>query len=280
MRQTFLKVSPKPVFKFPLPVLAPTIDESLTRADLNLPEQFIFLFSFDFLSVLERKNPLGLIKAFSRAFAPGEGPRLVIKTINGDRRMTEMEKLRYAVRGRPDIVLMDGYLGAIENASLTALCDCYVSLHRSEGFGLTIAEAMALGKPAIATAYSGNLEFMTAENSYLGPSQRCQVGPEREPYPAESYWSEPDVVAAADLLKHIYTHQDEALARGERAASDLRSSHSPALAGKIIKDRLCVIRRRRANPGPVSSIGLLQDRVDELELRLSNKGSETAFQGP
>lgn len=280
MRQTFRKVSPKPVFKFPLPVLAPTIDPSLTRADLKLPEQFIFLFTFDFLSVLERKNPLGLVEAFGKAFQPSEGPRLVIKTINGDKRITEMEKLKYAIRGRPDIVLRDGYLGAIENATLTALSDCYVSLHRSEGFGLTIAEAMALGKPAIATAYSGNLEFMTPENSYLCPSSRSEVGPECEPYPAESYWSDPDLVAAAGLLRHVYTHQDEALAVGERAASDLRSSHSPALAGKIITDRLSVIRERRANRGPAPSIGLLQDQLDELEMRLSNKGSGSASQGP
>jgi glycosyltransferase involved in cell wall biosynthesis len=279
MRHAFLKVSPRPVFKFPLPVRTPTIDESLSRADLKLPEQFIFLFSFDFLSVLERKNPLGLIQAFCRAFAPSEGPHLVIKTINGDKRITEMEKLKYAIRDRPDIVLKDGYLAPIENATLTALSDCYVSLHRSEGFGLTIAEAMALGKPAIATAYSGNLEFMTRDNSYLCPASRSEVGPECEPYPRESHWSEPDVVAAADLLRHVYTNRSEALALGARAASDLRSAHSPVLAGNIINDRLSVIRGRRANRGPVPSIGLLQDRLGELEALLSARGPENAVHG-
>jgi hypothetical protein len=109
----------------------------------------IFLFGFDFLSVLERKNPLGLIKAFATAFSKEEGPALVIKTINGDRRTLEMEKLKYASRGRSDIILMDGYLSQIENSTVTAFSDCYVSLHRSEGFGLTIAEAMALGKPTM-----------------------------------------------------------------------------------------------------------------------------------
>jgi glycosyltransferase involved in cell wall biosynthesis len=187
MRETFLKVSPKPVFKFRLPVLTPQVDPSLSRSDLNLPDRFIFLFSFDFLSVLERKNPLGLIKAFTGAFSNGEGPVLFIKTINGDKRRLEMEKLRYAARGRSDIILMDGYISLIENNTLTVLSDCYVSLHRSEGFGLTIAEAMALGKPTIATGYSGNLEFTTPGNSYLCPGRRCQIGPEREPYPAESH---------------------------------------------------------------------------------------------
>jgi glycosyltransferase involved in cell wall biosynthesis len=269
MRRTFLKVSPKPVFKFRLPVLAPTIDKSLTRTQLRLPEQFTFLFSFDFFSVLERKNPLGLIEAFTKAFAPSEGPRLVIKTINGDKCTTEMEKLKYAIRGRPDIVLMDEYLSAVENATFTGLSDCYVSLHRSEGFGLTIAEAMALGKPAIATDYSGNLEFMTLQNSYLCPARRCEVGPEREPYPAATHWSEPDVAAAAGLLRHVYKHRAEASAKGARAAEHIASQHSAPVAGKIMSGRLATIRQRHAKRGPAPSIALLQDRLDELERRLS-----------
>lgn len=265
MRETFLKVSPKPVFKFDLPVLKPQIDLSLSRKDLRLPNQFVFLFSFDFFSVLERKNPVGLIEAFSRAFRPGEGPALVIKTINGDKRTREMEKLKYAARHCPDITLMDGYLSAIENSTLTAQADCYVSLHRSEGFGLTIAEAMVLGKPAIATAYSGNLEFMTAENSYLCPFERVQVGPENEPYPALAHWSEPDIDSAAQLLRQVYTNQEEARDRGRRAAEDMRESHSPESAGPIIRDRIAKIRRRRETVHPRRSTAFLEDRLEELE---------------
>ena len=265
MHETFRKVSPKAVFKFKLPVLEPEIDPSLSRADLGLPDRFVFLFSFDFFSVLERKNPLGLIEAFTQAFRPVEGPVLVIKTINGEKRIPEMEKLRYAARGRPDIILKDGYLSAIENNSLTALADCYVSLHRSEGFGLTIAEAMALGKPAIATAYSGNLEFMTEENSYLCPAHGSEVGPEREPYPVSSHWSEPNLETAARLLRHVYTNQDEARERGLRAADHLRRLHDLAGSGSIIRDRLMKIRRRRAVTRPACSIAALEDRLEELE---------------
>jgi glycosyltransferase involved in cell wall biosynthesis len=265
MRETFRKVSPKPVFKFPLPVLTPQIDPALSRPDLGLPDRFVFLFSFDLLSVLERKNPLGLIKAFTTAFPSEEGATLVIKMINGDKRLMEMEKLRYASRGRSDIILLDGYLSQIENHTLTALADCYVSLHRSEGFGLTIAEAMALGKPAIATGYSGNREFMTAENSYLCPSVRCLVGPEREPYPADSYWSEPDLNAAATLLRRVYECRDEARARGLRGAQDIQAFHSPAVAGRVIRDRLATIRRRRTSASATASRGILEDRIEELE---------------
>lgn len=265
MRQTFLKVSPKPVFKYRLPVLPTSIDKSITRSRLGLPESFVFLFSFDFFSVLERKNPLGLIQAFTTAFAPAEGPTLVIKTINGDKRTSELEKLKYVIRGRPDVLLLDGYLAADENAALTALADCYVSLHRSEGFGLTMAEAMAFANPVIATAYSGNLEFMTAENSYLCPSRPCEVGPEREPYPPDSHWSDPDLAAAAALLRQVYEHPKEATARGRQGADDIQRQHSPAVAGNIIRDRILTIRRRRSDPGPVRSTAFLQDRIDELE---------------
>jgi glycosyltransferase involved in cell wall biosynthesis len=245
MRATFQKVSPKPVFKFKLLVPKPEVDSSLSRADLDLPNRFIFVFSFDFLSVLERKNPLGLIDAFTRAFQPGEGPVLLIKSINGDKRILEMEKLRYAARSRPDIILRDGYLSATQNNTLVALSDCYVSLHRAEGFGLTIAEAMALGKPAIATAYSGNLEFMTERNSFLCPCQPSEVGPGRDPYPATSHWSEPDLERAAQLLRHVYAHPPEARERGLRGAEDIRTLHSPAVAGPLLRDRLAEIRRRR-----------------------------------
>jgi glycosyltransferase involved in cell wall biosynthesis len=219
--------------------------------------------------VLERKNPAGLIKAFTTAFSNGEGPTLIIKTINGDKRCLEMEKLRYAARGRSDIILMDGYVSQIENNTLTALSDCYVSLHRSEGFGLTMVEAMALGKPVIATAYSGNLEFMTAKNSYLCPARRVEVGPEREPYPSHSHWSEPDLEAAANLLVHVYSHQEEAQARGRRAAEDIRSLHSPQKAGTAIAGRIATIRHRRANRGPTPSRACLQDRINELEAKLA-----------
>ncbi|NTW42511.1 MAG: glycosyltransferase, partial [Cellulomonadaceae bacterium] len=169
VRQAVERHSPVPVRTItpPLPQRGP--DPVLTRADLGLPDAPVLLFSFDFLSTAERKNPLGLLDAFRRAFAPGEGPVLVVKSINADQRPGPAEQLRLAAAGQPDVLLLEEYLDADARDALVALCDCYVSLHRSEGLGLTMAEAMAWGKPVIATGYSGNLQFMTDENSFLVP---------------------------------------------------------------------------------------------------------------
>ena len=110
---------------------------------------------FDFFSTARRKNAAGLIDAFTRAFAPGEGPRLLLKTINGRLRPEAEAELRRQIGQHPDIELIDVYLDPAQNAALLARADCYVSLHRSEGFGLTLAESMALGTPVIATGYLG-----------------------------------------------------------------------------------------------------------------------------
>ena len=177
-------------------------DRARARAPSSaLPEDFLFLFSFDYLSVFERKNPLAVVEAFARAFDPGDGAMLVIKCINGDTIRSTTNGCWPRPRAAPDIQIIDRYLTPREKDALTAACDCYVSLHRSEGFGLTMAEAMYLGKPVIATAYSGNLDFMTAENSLLVDTGSCRSAPARAPYPAEGEWAEPDVDRAAGLMR-------------------------------------------------------------------------------
>jgi GT2 family glycosyltransferase/glycosyltransferase involved in cell wall biosynthesis len=245
MQQNLARVSPRPVFEFDLAITPPLLNASFSRADLGLPEdRYMFLFSFDFLSVLERKNPLGLIDAFRRAFRPGEGPVLVIKTINGSQRLAELEKLRLAASRYPDVMVHDGYVSAADKNSVIAQCDCYVSLHRAEGFALTLAEAMALGRPTIATNYSGNLSFMTAENSWLCGYTLQRIGPDAPPYPADAHWAAPDVNEAANLLRYVYEHREEAAARAQRGQRDIAELRSPAAAGRRAAMRIEEIRRR------------------------------------
>lgn len=240
------KGSTKPVHSFPLPVPDLRRLPPISRKELGLPEGYMFFFSFDFFSVFERKNPVALVRAFTAAFAPGEGPVLVIKSVNGHKKLPSLEQLRFAAAGRHDIVIMDRYLTHDRKDAMMAGCDCYVSLHRSEGFGLTMAEAMSLAKPVIATRYGGNLEFMTAENSYLCGFRECRVGEGNEPYPPGINWADPDIAEAAALMRHVYENRGEAAARGERAQKEIFSNHSPAACAGFLKTRLAAIGAARA----------------------------------
>jgi glycosyltransferase involved in cell wall biosynthesis len=205
---------------------------------LGVPEGFLFLFVFDYLSTIQRKNPVGLIEAFKSAFRVGEGPQLLLKTINGPLRPLAEEEVLWAAHGRPDIHLVDRSLSSDELMRLMAGCDCYVSLHRAEGFGLTIAEAMSLGKPVIATGYSGNVDFMSTENSYLVDHSIGRVGPDCEIYPPDGEWAEPNVAHAAELMQRVYSAPTEAAAKGARARADVARLLSPAATGRKMRRRL------------------------------------------
>ncbi len=172
------------------------------RARLGLDDRFTVLFSFDFLSVVDRKNPLGLIEAYRNAFEPGDGARLILKGINGDEFPDKREELFDAAADRPDIDVWDRYLSSRDRLALVQLVDCYASLHRSEGLGLTMAEAMALGTPVVATAYSGNLDFMDERSALLVPATEVLIGP-GQLYPADGHWAEPDLDVAAAYLRGL-----------------------------------------------------------------------------
>jgi glycosyltransferase involved in cell wall biosynthesis len=233
-----------PVVSMPVPMEPPT-GPFRTRAELDLPERFTFLFVFDFWSE-ERKNPVAVVEAFTRAFSPGEGPTLVVKSIHGDSKAKKLEKLRAVAADRSDVVVRDGYVSALERDSYLAACDCYVSLHRSEGLGLTMAEAMALGKPVIATGYSGNLEFMDEANSYLVPYDVVDVPASWWGHAPGATWAEPDVDAAARLMRRAWEHPDEAGALGERARGALRERFSTGRTVEVVERRLEEIRTRGA----------------------------------
>jgi glycosyltransferase involved in cell wall biosynthesis len=237
MAQNIGAVAPVPTIALPPPVQAPA--EPAAPLRLDVPDDGpLFLFVFDYLSTIQRKNPIGLIEAFKRAFAPGEGPRLLIKTINGPLRPLAEEEVLWAAHGRPDIHVVDRSLDGEELNGLMAACDCYISLHRSEGFGLTLAEAMAIGKPVIGTGYSGNVDFMNDQNSYLVDYTIGRVGPDCEIYPPEGEWAQPSVEHAADLMRRVIERPQEAAAIGARARADIARQLSPRATGAAMRRRL------------------------------------------
>jgi glycosyltransferase involved in cell wall biosynthesis len=277
VRDTVAAAVDQPVRLVPIPLTPPPIGNT-GRAELGLPEGFLFLFIFDYFSVNARKNPIGLVEAFTRAFREDEGPMLVVKSINGDQRRDALARLEETAGGRSDIRIVDGYVDADRKDALVAACDCYVSLHRSEGLGLTMAEAMSLGKPVIATGYSGNLTFMNDQNSFLVPYSMTTIPPGCDPYPAGVEWAEPDLDHAAELMRHVYEHRDEARAVGERARKDLLASHSLESAAAFIRERLAAIpedRRRLLEVqepirrAAVHLQGLPGDRLAEPGARIS-----------
>jgi glycosyltransferase involved in cell wall biosynthesis/SAM-dependent methyltransferase len=258
-------VSSVPVTKITLPVEMPPVLPA-SRAELELPEGFMFLFSFDHHSVFERKNPLAVIAAYTQAFGPADGAVLVIKSINADSAPEGHARLLAAAEGRPDIHVIDGYLSSDRKNQMVAACDCYVSLHRAEGFGLTMAEAMYLGKPVIATGYSGNLDFMTERNGFLVDTQMVPIGSDAAPYPADGQWAEPDLEHATRLFREVFERPHDAAERGRRAAADIRTTHSPPVAGAIMRHRLDVLQARHAErlqliAPPASPTEPLEQRV-------------------
>lgn len=226
------------VHHMPLPLRNPRIMDDVDRAALGLPDRFMFLFTFDFMSVMKRKNPIGVVEAFKRAFPLGDGPILVLKSINGHTRPEGSALLRASIGERSDIIWIDRYMDPEISAALMNACDCYVSLHRSEGLGLTIAEAMLLAKPVIATGYSGNMDFMTPETAHVVPWKRVRVGQGAEAYSPRAHWAEPDLDSAAESMRMVCEDPSRAKAMGRRAKEDLSVRFAPQVTGARMRGRL------------------------------------------
>ncbi len=213
----------------------------------------MFLFHFDAHSTFARKNPLGVIDAFRRAFGPGgrrDEAQLVMKVLNLDR-LPEARALLVHELESVGGILIETEMATTEVASLIALSDVYVSLHRAEGFGLGIAEAMFFEKPVIATAFSGPEDFLTPVNScMLGYRPRTILGgdlylnPGMEAlYQTGKMWAEPDVVQAAKWMRRLASRPEERRRIGIQAGRTIRTSFSSLAVGAAVRNRLSALGR-------------------------------------
>ena len=266
-------VSPVPVIKIPHSIDLPI--PSMSRKSLGLPtNKFIFLYLFDFISSFERKNAFAAVEAFKRAFdKSNEDVLLVLKFSNADANPHRREQLNALVEGWSSIHFVKGLLRREEVYALMKNCDCYVSLHRAEGFGLTMAEAMFYSKPVIATAYSSNLDFMNVSNSFLVKYDLVATTEDYGAYPKGSIWAEPDVEHAAYLMNYVYENYQEAQQVGARAAEDIRFLLGPQAVGMEIKSRLECIMKRLSHSGHSPR---LNQRILELKTEIQTWESQAS----
>ncbi len=222
VRDAYRTATLRPVRHVPLPIPEPTV-APLGRSELGIPaDACVFLVSFSHLSVMERKNPIEAIAAFTTAFPrhePGaERYRLIVKTLNGDRKPSDAHRLWQAAAVDDRIEIRDGRVEHAELMALVAASDVFVSLHRSEGLGLQIADAMWLGTPVIATDYSGSRDLLEHGLAELIPWHPTPVTNGDGAYPDSAFWAQPDLRAAAMSMRRLASDPE----RRERLATAAR----------------------------------------------------------
>ena len=194
------------VFHFPLTAIG-NLEATKSRKVLGLPEdRVIFLCTFDFFSVIERKNPLDAIAAFKMAFAENSGPILLIKSQNGNILTEDLALVTHAIDGRTDIIHIDQHVDEATQAAYLHCADVLVSLHRSEGLGLHILEALLRGVPVLSTAFSAPTEFLDNGNSVLVDYALVPVKNGNGVYPTGYLWAQPDVQHAAHLMQKLFSN--------------------------------------------------------------------------
>jgi len=230
---------PVPVLTMPHVVEFPPPVQRNNREKFGLPERlFLFLFVFDMNSLAARKNPEAVVEAFRRVVTKNGATGLVLKTHNGEQNSVEMGRLREKIAGLSNVFLMDRTLDRQEVYELMACCDAFVSLHHAEGFGLCLAEAMYLGKPAVSTDWSGTAEYVTPQNGFPVRYRLERLSQNIGVFARGSEWAEPDIEHAASCMEELAADPQLCAALGAQAARDIRERFSSAAIGRRYAQRL------------------------------------------
>jgi len=242
----------KPVIHMPLPGEI-SLSTFLGRRYFKIPESsFAFLFFFDFTSYLERKNPFAVLQAFEELCkrCPDEDVCLVIKVKGGESREKDYRVFSdYIARFKSRLLVIDKVLTDNEIKNLLHCCDCFISLHRSEGWGIGLITAMFLGKPVVATAYSANMDFMTDKNSCLVCYNMRDVPHGAYPFAEGQMWADPDIAHAVDHMVKLVLDRDFVRDLGERASREIRVNFSYRGTGLRYLKRITQILVRRDGSG-------------------------------
>lgn len=230
------KVTDLPVRTMPYCVEAP-VDDRFDRKYFGLPEdKFLFLAMYDSNSTIERKNPTGAIRAFRKAFKNNPDVGIVVKVNNAKER--DMEHLNRMLKGCENVYYITDTLTKVEVNSLIKAVDVFVSLHRAEGFGLVMAEAMIVGTPVIATNWSSNTEFMNSEVACMVDYGFVALEKDSPPYKKGSVWADPDVVQAAKYMRKLYQDKDYYAKLKEKAQEYILDKLSMERAVNRLEERV------------------------------------------
>jgi glycosyltransferase involved in cell wall biosynthesis len=234
----------KPIVRMPL-MLDFEPPRPTARSRFNLPQaKFLFFFAFDYLSYAERKNPRVVVEAFKRAFRrPGETypAALVLKTLNADKVPTSAQPLRDMLNDDADMILIERTLSREETLGLIGACDAVVSLHRSEGLGLLVAEAMVLGKPIIATDYSATTELVTPRTGYPVDYKLIPLNEGDYPFAEGQVWADADVDHAAWQMRQVFRGGEGVAARVDAAKQHIRTFYGQSEITRRQLDRLRIL---------------------------------------
>jgi len=232
-------MAPLPMHKIRLPVEATEMSAEKGRELFGIPQdRLVFLVAFDVGSTSARKNPRMVVQAFREAFTEEDNVFLVIKFHSTSLEPAITRDITRALKGAENVLVIADRLTDHDMQLLQAACDCFVSAHRSEGYGLNLAEFMAAGKPVIATAYSGNLEFFDEKTGFPLGYTLVEIDRETGPYMPYAVWAEPSKEDVVESLRKIYENQAEAWKRGRAAATKIRAELSVEAIGQDILNRL------------------------------------------
>lgn len=239
--RSFRKVTDKPVYTIPYHVVAKANPE-YTRAHFGLPEdKFLYLIMFDFNSTMLRKNPQGTIAAFRQAFPPeDQSVGLVIKVNNATQEC--MDTLKDLLVGYDNVYYITDTLDRDEANSLIKAADVFVSLHRAEGFGLIMAEAMLLNTACIATNWSSNTEFMNSETACMVSCNMVEIAEGEGAYPPGAVWADASVEETAMYMKKLKEDPDFYRALTDRAYSYVSDILGREHITHMLEERLDLIR--------------------------------------
>lgn len=247
------RISPIPIIKIPPSFDKKEIENTITKNstkkiktllkkyNVDINKDFIFLNIFDSFSFIERKNPMAVITSFKKAFREKNNVKLIIKTVNLSKSQEGKNFFEHFIENDKRIVLIDKYLSYADLLNLINISNAYISLHRAEGLGIPIIEAMIMKKPVIVTGYGGNMDFCNVNNSYIVKWDPYILDKKIGLYPKGTLWADAKVDNATEYMFKVFNNKTEAQKIGEKASFNIENLFSPKVINQKINERIKIV---------------------------------------